>query len=59
MVTILSQFFSILGVDLQPPTTFANFTPWLLQVFLGIAVVAFVFKFFFSVARGIMTGRGF
>lgn len=58
MVYLLSEFFGIFGVDLQPPTTFSSFIPWLLFVFVGIAVVAYVFKLFGALTR-MITGRRF
>ena len=59
MVYLVSQFFGIFGVDLNPPITFSAFVPWLLQVFVGIAIVAFILKFFASVARSIFGQRWF
>lgn len=57
MVYLVADFFGIFGTELMPPTTFATFIPWLLQVFVGIAIIAFVFKFFAAVARSVFGQR--
>lgn len=49
MVTIVSQFFGILGAELTPPATFAELIPWFMQVCVGFVLIVLVFKFFFSV----------
>ena len=49
MVSIVSQFFGILGADLTPPATFAELVPWCMQVCVGFVLIVLVFKFFFSI----------
>ena len=58
MTALLWQFFNVLGVDMVPPSNFAAFVPWFMQVLLGVAVVACVFKFFFAVPSLIFRNGG-
>lgn len=51
MLSSLASFFGIFGVDILPPTDFSSFIPWLFQLVLAAAIIAFVFRFFASVAR--------
>lgn len=44
MATIVAQFFEILGVDMLPPQTLAELIPYLLTVFVGVALVSGVFR---------------
>lgn len=57
MVSLVSDFFGIVGIDLFPPSSFSAFIPWLLTVFVGISIVSFILKFFSSVARMIFGQR--
>ena len=57
MVSIVSQFFGILGADLTPPATFAELVPWFMQVCVGFVLIVLVFKFFFSIPCLLYTSR--
>ena len=44
MVGVVSDFFLIIGVDSVPPQNLAELIPYLLQVFVGVALVSGVFR---------------
>ena len=44
MAVVISEFFGIVGLDVVPPTNMAELIPYLLQVFVGVALVAGVFR---------------
>jgi uncharacterized membrane protein len=43
MVELVSQFFSIIGVDFAVPQTLAELIPYLLTVVVGVVLVSGVF----------------
>lgn len=52
MVALVAEFFGIVGVDMVPPATFSELIPYLLQVFVGLALVVTVFRIFGGIAHG-------
>ena len=44
MASVIAQFFEIIGVDMLPPQTLAELIPYLLTVFVGVALVSGVFR---------------
>lgn len=43
MAAVIAEFFSIMGVDMVPPSTMAELIPYLLTVFVGVCLVAAAF----------------
>ncbi len=56
MVEIVAEFFGIIGVDV-PPQTLAELIPYLLHVFVGVALVSAVFRVLGRLAEVIMDFR--
>lgn len=44
MAGVISDFFLIIGVDSVSPQNLAELIPYLLQVFVGVALVSGVFR---------------
>ena len=44
MADVISDFFLIIGVDSISPQNLAELIPYLLQVFVGVALVSGVFR---------------
>lgn len=42
MAALVAEFFDIIGVDFIPPSTLAELIPYLLTVFVGVALVSAV-----------------
>lgn len=57
MAAVVSNFFSIIGVDMVPPGTLAELIPYLLTVFVGLALVSGVFQVIGKLAEIIMDFR--
>ena len=53
MAEIIAEFFGIIGVDMVPPTNLAELIPYLLTVFVGVALVCMT-----HVASKKLTGEG-
>lgn len=53
MVNSLAEFFGIIGYADAVPLTLSEFFPWLLKIFLAIAIIAYILKFFAAFANGI------
>jgi hypothetical protein len=58
MAQIVAPFFGIIGVSQTPPQTLADLIPYLLTVFIGLAlvlkvfdVIGFIVRLLFSVRR--------
>lgn len=43
MASVVAEFFQIIGVDMVPPENISELIPYLLQIGVGIALVAAVF----------------
>ncbi len=57
MAAVVANFFSIVGVDMVPPETLAELIPYLLTVFVGLALVCGVFQVIGKLAEIIMDFR--
>lgn len=57
MAAVVANFFSIIGVDSVPPETLAELIPYLLTVFVGVALVSGVFRVIGRLAEVIMDFR--
>lgn len=44
MAPVIAEFFSVIGVDQTAPQTLAELIPYLLTVFVGVALVSGVFR---------------
>lgn len=54
MAVLVAEFFSIIGVDMLPPSTLAELIPYLLTVFVGVALVSAVFGLIGKIAQFLM-----
>lgn len=59
MAVIVAQFFEIIGVDTVPPSTLAELIPYLLTVFVGVALVSGVFRVIGKLAELLLNWRRF
>ena len=57
MAAVVANFFSIIGVDAVPPETLAELVPYLLTVFVGLALVSGVFRVIGKLAEILMDFR--
>ena len=57
MAEIIAEFFGIIGVDMIPPNDLAELIPYLLTVFVGVALVSVVFRVIGRLAEVIMDFR--
>lgn len=57
MAAVVANFFSIIGVDVVPPETLAELIPYLLTVFVGLALVSGVFRVIGRLAEILMNFR--
>ena len=54
MAQLIAEFFSIVSVDVVPPSTLAELIPYLLTVFVGVALVSAVFAVIGKLAQVIL-----
>ena len=57
MVEIVAEFFNVIGVDMLPPDNLAELIPYLLTVFVGVALVSTVFRVIGRLAEVILDLR--
>lgn len=57
MAAVVANFFSVIGVDAVPPETLAELIPYLLTVFVGLALVSGVFRVIGKLAEILMDFR--
>ncbi len=57
MAAVVANFFGIVGVDMVPPETLAELIPYLLTVFVGLALVSGDFQDIGKLAEIIMDFR--
>lgn len=57
MAAVVANFFSIIGVDAVPPETLTELIPYLLTVFVGLALVSGVFRVIGKLAEILMDFR--
>lgn len=56
MITLLAEFFAIIGLNVIPPQNFAELLPYLFTVLLGFALIGAIFSVFRSLVKLIMSG---
>lgn len=54
MGTVIAEFFSVIGPDVELPTNMIELIPYLLTVFFGVLAVCLVFKLVIELARVIV-----
>lgn len=59
MISVVTQFFNIAGVDMLPPSTMAELIPYLLTVFVGIVLVVAVFRVVGGIVNMFVSSRWF
>ncbi|WP_302620432.1 hypothetical protein [uncultured Oscillibacter sp.] len=59
MAEVVSEFFTVVWVDMVPPDTLAELVPYLLSVFVSVALVSGVFRVVGRLAEAIMDYRRF
>lgn len=59
MAAIVSEFFSISGVDMIPPDNLAELIPYLLQVIVAVVLVLAVFKVIAAITQIFCNWRWF
>lgn len=59
MAAVVSNFFSVMGLDVVPPQTLAELIPYLLTVQVGVVLVSGVFRVLGRLAELIMDFRRF
>lgn len=59
MAAIVSEFFSISGVDMIPPDNLAGLIPYLLQVIVAVVLVLAVFKVIAAITQIFCNWRWF
>ncbi len=57
MAAVVANFFNVIGVDMVPPETLAELIPYLLTVFVGLALVCGVFHVIGKLAALMMDFR--
>ena len=57
MAEIVAEFFSVIGEDMIPPDNLAELIPYLLIIFIGLALVCTVFRVIGRLAEVIMDFR--
>lgn len=59
MANVVAQFFSIIGPSVDPPTNMQELIPYLLNFFVGVVLVAVVFRLIGVIASAIVDRRRF
>lgn len=59
MASVVSEFFSVIWVDMVPPDNLSELIPYLLTVFVGVALVSGVFRVIGRLAEAVMDFRRF
>jgi len=54
MAAVVAEFFSIIGLEMVPPSNLAELIPYLLQVVVGVALVSAVFAVIGKIAALLM-----
>ena len=57
MAEIIAEFFGVIGEDMIPPDNLAELIPYLLTIFIGLALVCTVFRVIGRLAEVIMDFR--
>ena len=59
MALVIAEFLGVIGVDFVPSQNLAELIPYLLTVFIGVFLVAAVFRLVGGMARSLFVGRRF
>ena len=59
MAEVVSEFFTVVWVDMVPPDNLSELIPYLLSVFVSVALVSGVFRVIGRLAEAIMDSRRF
>lgn len=59
MASIVSEFFGISGVDMNPPLNLGELIPWLLEVIVAVVLVLAVFRLIAEIAKLFCNWRWF
>ncbi len=59
MAALVAQFFDIIGLDRTPPTNMVELIPYLLTVFVGVFLVAMVYRLVAAIVRAVFNVRRF
>lgn len=59
MAEVVSEFFTVVWVDMIPPDNLSELIPYLLSVFVSVALVSGVFRVIGRLAEAIMDYRRF
>lgn len=59
MASVVSEFFSVIWVDMIPPDNLSELIPYLLTVFVGVTLVSGVFRVIGRLAEAVMDFRRF
>ncbi len=59
MAEVVSEFFTVVWTDMIPPDNLAELIPYLLSVFVSVALVSGVFRVIGRLAEAIMDYRRF
>lgn len=59
MAEVVSEFFTVVWVDMVPPDNLAELVPYLLSVFVSVTLVSGVFRVIGRLAEVIMDFRRF
>lgn len=57
MAEIIAEFFGVIGEDIIPPDNLAELIPYLLTVFIGVALVSTVFRVIGRLAEAVLDIR--
>lgn len=57
MASVVAEFFQITGISMVPPDNLAELIPYLLTVFVGVALVSGVFRVIGRLAELLMDFR--
>ena len=59
MAEVVSEFFTVVWVDMVPPDNLAELIPYLLSVLVSVALVSGVFRVIGKLAEAVMDHRRF
>lgn len=59
MAPVVAEFFSVIGVDMVPPSNMSELIPYLLVVFIGVVLVVCVFRVIGSAVSALLDTRRF
>ena len=59
MAQIVAQFFNMIGPDITPPTNMQELIPYLLTVFVGVFLLASVFRMVVAIVTTVLNARRF